>query len=159
MENLCNMCKKKEVIHENYLLKFITKNLNSTKNKKYLVILYRLAPHLFIYLDLSKTVLSDINSPIKYNAQGSYEFIFNIYFHQPDLNVCDYEVCDHCDSFICPIHLKFNPMKYKKCNYCPKTWCICMNCICSNTEKNLCNKIHKLINEDLEEDMFGIILH
>lgn len=159
MEKLCKMCKNKEVIHEKYLLKFITNNLKSKRNKKYLVILYRLAPHLFNCLDLSKTVLHDINVPINTNSEVSYEFIFDIYFHQPNLNLCDYEVCDHCNSYICPIHLKFNPMHLNKCKYCPKTWCICMNCMCSSSEKQLCDKIHKLINEEIDEYMFGIILH
>ena len=171
MENLCAMCKKKEVIHENYLTDFITKNLNSLRGKKYLVILYRLAPSLFSNIDLSKTVLKNINIPLSAENSSSYDFIYEIYFNQQNLNICDYEVCDNCKDFICPIHLKFNPIYYNKCKYCSKSWCICMNCMCSNPEKQLCKKIHEInsenntlneneiFDEQIDEHFFELILY
>lgn len=148
--SLCYLCSKQILIHERYIDEFIAKNLHSKRNKKYMIILFRLAPFLFKKIDLSNTVLKNIHT--SYCTDDSYGFIYNGYFHQPHLTISDYEVCDNCTHYICPMHLKFNPMNYRRCNYCWKTWCICLNCMYTSTEINLCNKLHKNLIQEVLPD-------
>jgi hypothetical protein len=156
--SLCYLCSKQLLIHERYIDKFITNNLHSNRNKKYIIILFRLAPYLFDNYNLTNTVLQNIN--VSTDIYDSFDFIFNGYFHQPELTFADYEICDSCLHYICPMHQKFNPMNYNRCHYCLKSWCICLNCMYSSTEKNMCDKIHKKQEEEEIDDrsVFGLIL-
>ena len=160
--SLCYLCLNQCLIHERYIDKFITNNLHSQRNKKYIIILFRLAPYLFNKYNLSNSVLRGINIPFEMNQ--TFEFIFNVYFHQPHLTFSDYEICDNCSQYICPIHQKYNPINYKRCHYCLKSWCVCLNCMYSSSEKGLCDKLHTKKEEKAEEaeeadyKMFDLIL-
>ena len=140
--SLCYLCLNQCLIHERYIDKFITNNLHSRRNKKYVIMLFRLAPYLFSKYDLSNSVLCGIHIPFQ-ELNQSYDFIFNVYFHQPHLTFSDYEICDNCSQHICPMHQKYNPINYKRCHYCLKGWCVCLNCMYSSSEKALCDKLHK----------------
>lgn len=163
--SLCYLCSKQLLIHERYIDEFIANNLYSVRNKKYMIILFRLAPYLFNEFNLTDTVLQNI--AVSADIHDSYDFIFNGYFHQPHLTYKDYEICDICSHYICPMHQKFNPMNYERCYFCPKSWCICLNCVYSTNEKIMCDMIHnKQKQQEYEEQdneehcssMFDLIL-
>lgn len=140
--NRCHMCANYILISNLYAREFIEQNWNSQRNKKYMVMLFRLLPFLFQGFDLSTSVLKDIEIPFG-TSDESFEYVFNGYFHQPHLTAADYEICDACGVHLCPIHLKLNPMCFDKCNHCKKNWCICLQCINSTNEKDMCQIVHK----------------
>jgi hypothetical protein len=143
-----------------YVEEFISTNWNSKRNKKYMIILFRLAPFLFHGKDLSTSILKDIEVPFGM-TDNSFEYVFNNYFHQPHLTYADYEVCDACGIYLCPIHLKLNPMNFEKCSFCNKSWCVCIHCVHANVEKDLCERVHFESLADVENGdnkIFDLIL-
>lgn len=70
-------------------------------------------------------------------------FVFEIYFHQPELQFSDYVKCNICKSYLCPLHFYISNSHCVGCKYCDKKWLICSNCKPVFNEFYACKYIHK----------------
>ena len=121
---------------------------NPTPSSKYIKLLYRLKPDIFLNLNLSNyKYLESIN--FNYcKTQDNLKYIYEIYFYQPDISDYDYINCTICSKKYCPIHIILNEFYMKKCNYCIKYWNICA--WCKNDHLiNQFNSFDQIIDEDI----------
>lgn len=100
--------------------------------------------------NLNKRTVLDINSDyLVYNTYMTKTnrkitpFVYEIYFHQPNLNYDDYSKCSICCNYICPMHLYLSNSIYSHCNLCGGRWLICGWCKPSFNEYYACKFIHK----------------
>lgn len=70
-------------------------------------------------------------------------FVYEIYFHQPNLTFSDYIQCSVCKSYMCPMHFYLSNSNCSKCKFCDKNWVVCGWCKNIFTEEYACKFIHK----------------
>lgn len=138
VDNKCYCCKNYLIIHELLQYKFIEKyKISSLDNKennaqklpsKYIKILFRLKPKLFIGLKFNNYKYLDSLKFNYYINNYNLSFLFETYFYQPDISYDDYIICTICLKDFCPIHTVLNEFFMKKCNCCSKYWNICAWC-------------------------------
>lgn len=165
----CYCCEQNLILPIYEITNFIRHHLLLNKYSKYLIIVFRLCPTIFLDYDVSenkhlkKYILDYISSKDKceidtgnsifanLNLVNQYELctrkssnshIFEILFHQENLKYTDYIKCDSCKQYLCPMHTYLGNCIYKKCNYCDKRWTICGWCKSEFNEEYACKYIH-----------------
>jgi len=145
------------------------------KNKKFLIIAYRLAPEIFVYHDISthpvlKNLLQDnsgqltnnykfvhpntfnsVHNPNLYTYNFDRVFRFSSLFYQENLGYEDYMRCDICKKHVCPYHIYLSNFLFKDCTMCnKKKWVICGWCKFDFNEYWACIILHNdmVLNED-----------
>jgi hypothetical protein len=145
----CKYCKTHDFIPNMEINNFLNKHLVLNKNKKFLLMAYRLIPEIFIYHDISthellknflqnnsgqltnnyKYMFPDISNPNTYTYNFDRAFRFASLFYQPNLAFEDYLRCDLCKNYVCPYHIYLSNCLFKKCTMCnKKKWVICGWC-------------------------------
>jgi hypothetical protein len=184
--HFCFYCKNHMVIPEYEICTFlechmishqdnITNNTAFKKYSKYLLLVFRLRPSIFLshnvmenkyiknyildflgikdkYTNKSEgRTLMDFEILNQYEAKNSNRgnfnsHIFEILFYQPKLDFIDYIKCDSCKNYLCPMHIYLANCVYKKCEICnEKKWTICGWCKPNFNEAIACKYIHKKI--------------
>ena len=77
------------------------------------------------------------------NNRETTTFVYEIYFHQPDLKYEDYLKCSMCKMYLCPMHLYLSNSTFSQCNFCDKKWLVCGWCKPFFNEYYACKYIHK----------------
>jgi hypothetical protein len=164
-EHFCYYCKNYMVMPDYEIINFLKFHLSLKKYSKYLILVFRLCPFIFNYinvmenkylrkfifnyLNISDCYSNAINLDIfnKYNEKyGCYlkTHVYENLFHQPNLTFFDYIKCDSCKKYLCPMHRYLSNCYYKKCQICNnKLWTICGWCKSSFNEEIACKYIHK----------------
>jgi len=127
----CYACNKKMIISKYELKEFFYNNLEKKVNRPNLILIYRLFDECkfyikFDYLRKFDNIVKNINPCNTFNGTSEWNMIYETYFNQQGLNLCDYVDCDLCNYKFCPLHCEIARFKYFKC----------MNC---NKEINACN--------------------
>lgn len=172
-ENFCFYCKNYLVLPDYEIKNFLNFHLVQKKYSKYLILVFRLCPNIFSYinvmenkylrkyiynyLDIQDIVIddkdikfsNDINIYNHYQLKNNHqtkEYIYENLFHQPNLKYTDYVKCDSCKHYLCPMHTYLSKFYFNKCDSCNnKTWTICGWCKYSFNEGLACEYIHKKI--------------
>lgn len=168
-ENFCFFCKKYEVLPVSEIVNFLESHYINNKNNKYLLLVFRLKPDIFINFDimnnnyLKKYIISylrlknydystqniNLDLAIKYQYYNTITNTFNTHiyethFHQPNLKYTNYVKCDYCKNYMCPKHVYLSNCYFHLCNICKeKTWSICGWCKPIFNEYMACQYIHK----------------
>lgn len=146
---------------------------NKKKHIKYLLLVFRLCPNLlpFKFVMTNKILRSTIydflniddkfkNNPDErtdldiindYSVYNTYiknikdipQYIYEIYFNQPNLKFSDYIMCTICNNYICPMHIFLLDYICSSCNFCEKKWFVCGYCRPNFNEQYACKYIHK----------------
>lgn len=103
---------------------------------KYIKLLYRLRPELFIYLHRTNYKYIDSLTFHKNINVESYKLLFENYFYQTG-QYNDYINCSICLRKYCNMHYNMNNFYNKKCNYCKKHWTLCSWCKYDHLSENI----------------------
>jgi hypothetical protein len=168
--HFCYYCKQNLVIPAGEITKFLNYHVYSKKYSKYLLIVFRLFPSIFIGYNilenkfLKKFILDYLS--FKEHCKFEIEFaefaslklineyelqtrnnlnshIFENIFYQENLKYTDYIKCDSCKNYLCPMHIYLGNCIYKCCDICNKKWTICGWCKPDFNEEYACKYIHQ----------------
>lgn len=168
-ENFCFFCKKYEVLPASEIVNFLESHYINNKNNKYLLLVFRLRPDIFVNFDimnnnyLKKYIISylslknydyntqnlNLDSAIKSQyyyaiSNATNTHVYENQFHQPKLKYTDYVKCDYCKSYMCPKHVYLSNCYFNLCNICKeKPWSICGWCKPNFNEYMACKYLHK----------------
>lgn len=166
----CYYCKNYLVLAESEISLFLNLHMILKKNSKYLILVFRLCPNIFLNYDiminkyLRKYILNYLNLPDeKFDNKCDNYFnnmmilnqyfsiinkstnahIFENLFHQPNLKYGDYLKCDSCKNYMCPKHIYLANCYFAKCKICnSNNWTICGWCKPNFNEEYACEYIH-----------------
>ena len=137
----CCVCYNNLLFHPNYIKEFIKKNIY--KNKKFIILAYRLIPDLNNYVDSDyiseyMKIVSNIANPLYlYDTEN----IFRSYFYQENLPYTSYNKCCNCRELFCQLHERLQPMINCKC-ICNLPVTICNWCHSTIPFETICMNMH-----------------
>jgi hypothetical protein len=166
----CHYCKNYLVLAEAEIALFLNLHITLNKNYKYLILVFRLCPNIFLnydimmnkylrryifnYLNLSDETFYNNADKYFYNIiilnqyfsiinKSTNSHIFENLFHQPNLKYEDYLKCDSCKNYMCPKHMYLSNCYFAKCKICKSNnWTICGWCKPNFNEEYACEYIH-----------------
>lgn len=166
---ICDCCQKYLIIPNDRVNNFLIYHLNLKKKSKYLILIFRLCPYLFSYdimilnkylreiffnwigytrssnLELSMYLENKEmqNIYLNYQTKELTSFVYELYFHQQNIEYIDHVKCSICNFHLCPLHLYLANCDYSKCTYCEKKWIICGWCKPIFQESAACKFVHQ----------------
>ena len=167
-ECFCHYCKNYLVLPQFEILNFLNSHFTLNKNSKYLILVFRLCPDIFLDYDiltnkyLKRYILNFLNiTNVIYDSIENFKdivinqyfskvsnsvnsHIYEILFHQSNLKYIDYVKCDSCKNYMCPKHIHLSNCYFAKCKCCNiKSWTICGWCKPEFNEKIACKYLHQ----------------
>lgn len=168
-ECFCHYCKKYLVLPQYEILNFLNSHFTFNKNSKYLILVFRLCPDIFLDHDIFKNkylkkyimdylgvnIVSEsteffkdviINQYFSKISNSCNSHVYETLFHQPNLKYIDYVKCDSCKNYMCPKHTYLSNCYFAKCKCCDtKGWSICGWCKPGFNEEIACKYLHRMV--------------